>query len=54
MLKMDQYELIRTAHRVYGKGIREIANEYGHHRKTVRKALRGTIGQGRSPDTNGL
>lgn len=40
MLKMDQYELIRTAHRVYGKGIREIANEYGHHRKTVRKALR--------------
>ena len=38
---MDQYELIRTAHFVYGKGIREIAREYGHSRKTVRKALQG-------------
>lgn len=40
MLKMDQYELIKTAHRVYGKSIRAIAREYGHSRKTVRKALR--------------
>lgn len=38
---MDQYELIRTAHRVYGKGIREIQRQTGHHRKTIRKALRG-------------
>ena len=43
MIKMDQYELIRTAHFVYKKGIREIAKEYGHSRKTVRKALRGEI-----------
>ena len=38
---MDQYELIRTAHRKYGKSIREIAREYGHSRKTIRKALAG-------------
>lgn len=38
---MDQYELIRTANRVYGKSIREIRRETGHHRKTIRKALKG-------------
>lgn len=38
---MQQYELIRTAHRVYHKSIRQIAQETGHHRKTVRKALAG-------------
>jgi transposase len=38
---MDQYELIRTAHRVYEKSIREIRRETGHHRKTIRKALAG-------------
>ena len=38
---MDQYELIRTAHRVYGKSIRQIQRETGHHRVTIRKALRG-------------
>jgi len=38
---MDQYELIRTAHRVYGKSIRTIARETGHHRSTIRKALAG-------------
>lgn len=38
---MDQYEMIRTAHRKYGKGIRELAREYGHHRKTIRKILLG-------------
>jgi transposase len=37
---MSQYELIKTAHRVYGKSIREISREFGHSRKTVRKALR--------------
>jgi transposase len=40
MLKMSQYELIKTAYRVYGKSIRKIAKEFGHSRKTVRKALR--------------
>jgi transposase len=40
MLKMNQYELIKTAHRVYGKSIRQISREFGHSRKTVRKALR--------------
>ena len=38
---MDQYELIRTAHRVYKKGIRQIARETGPTRRTVRKALGG-------------
>ena len=40
MLKVGQYEYIRTARRVYGKSIREIARETGHSRNTVRKALR--------------
>ena len=40
MLQVGQYEYIRTAHRVYGKGIRQIARETGHSRNTVRKALR--------------
>ena len=38
---MKQYELIRTAHRVYGKGIREISRDFGHHRSTMRRALAG-------------
>ena len=38
---MDPYELIRTAHRVYGKSIREIRRETGHHRETIRKVLKG-------------
>jgi len=41
MLGMDQYELIRTAHRVCGKKISEISRETGHSRNTVKKALRG-------------
>lgn len=40
MLKVDQYQYIRTAHRVYGKKIREIARETGHSKNTVRKALK--------------
>jgi transposase len=40
MLEMSQYELIKTAHRVYGKSIHEIAKEFGHSRNTIRKALR--------------
>lgn len=41
MLKMNQYELIRTAHRVYGKSISEMARLTGHSRNTVKKAIRG-------------
>jgi hypothetical protein len=41
MLKMDQYEFIRTAHRVYGKNITELARQTGHSRNTIKKVLRG-------------
>ncbi len=34
--------------RKYGKGIRQLAREFGHHRKTIRKILAG-----RSRDTGG-
>lgn len=43
MLRMDQYEYIRIAHRVYQKGIREIERDTGHSRSTIRKALRGEL-----------
>ena len=38
---MNQYDLIRTAHRVYGKNVSEIARETGHSRNTITKALAG-------------
>lgn len=38
---MDQYEFIRTAHRVYGKNISELKRMTGHSRNTVKKAMRG-------------
>lgn len=41
MIKVDQYEYIRTAHRVYGKSIHQIKKETGHSRSTIRKVLRG-------------
>lgn len=41
MLKVDQYDYIRTAHRVYGKKIRQIARETGHSKNTIKKVLRG-------------
>ena len=41
MLGLDQYELVRTAHRVYKKNIRQIAPETGHTRRTIRKVLAG-------------
>ena len=41
MLVMDQYEFIRTAHRVYGKNITELARQTGHSRNTIKKAIRG-------------
>ena len=41
MLKVEQYEYIRTAHRVYDKSVSEIARETGHSRNTIKKILRG-------------
>ena len=41
MLKVDQYDLIRTSYRVYGKKIKEIARETGHSKNTIKKVLRG-------------
>jgi transposase len=41
MLKVDQYDYIRTAYRVYGKKIKQIARETGHSRNTIKKVLRG-------------
>jgi transposase len=41
VIKVDQYEYIRTAHRVYKKSIHEIQRETGHSRATIRKVLRG-------------
>lgn len=38
---MDQYEHIRTAHRVYGESIKAIVRRTGHSRNTIRKALAG-------------
>ncbi len=40
MLKVDQYDYIRTAHRVYGKKIKQIARETGHSKNTIKKVLR--------------
>ena len=41
VLKVNQYEFIRTAHRVYGRNISELARLTGHSRNTVKKAIRG-------------
>lgn len=38
---MDQYALVRTAHRVYGQNITEISRLTGHSRNTIKKAIRG-------------
>jgi len=38
---MDQYELVRTGHRVYGQKISELARLTGHSRNTIKKAIRG-------------
>ena len=38
---MPQYDYVRTAHRVYGKSIKQIARETGHSRNTIRRALKG-------------
>lgn len=39
MLKVDQYEFIRTGYRVYGKSISELARQTGHSRNTVRRVI---------------
>ena len=41
MLKVDQYSYIRTAYRIYGKKIKQIARETGHSKNTIKKVLRG-------------
>jgi len=41
MLNVEQYSYIRTAHRVYGKKIKQIARETGHSKNTIKKVLRG-------------
>lgn len=41
MLRMAEYEYIRTAKRVYKKNISEISRDTGHSRNTIRKALNG-------------
>jgi len=38
---MDQYEFIRSAHRVYDTNISKLSRITGHSRNTVKKALRG-------------
>ena len=40
---MDQYELVRTGYRVYGKNISELARLTGHSRNTIKKAIRGEL-----------
>ena len=46
VLKMDQYELVRTGHRVYGQNISELSRLTGHSRNTIKKAIRGGTGNG--------
>lgn len=41
MLTVDQYDYVRTAYRVYGKKIKQIAKETGHSKNTIKRALRG-------------
>lgn len=41
MLKVSQYDYIRTAYRIYGKSIKQISRETGHSRNTIRRALNG-------------
>jgi predicted transcriptional regulator len=38
---MNQYEVIRSGHRVYGQTISELARLTGYSRNTIRKAIRG-------------
>jgi transposase len=40
MLKVEQYEYIRTGYRVYGHSISELVRQTGHSKNTIRKVLR--------------
>ena len=44
MLKVDQYDYMKTVHRVYGKKIRQIARDTGHSKNTVKRAPREEYG----------
>lgn len=39
MLKVDQYGYVRTAHRVYGKKIKQISKETGHSKNMIKNVL---------------
>ncbi len=39
MLKVEQYSYIRTAHRVYGKKIKQLSRETGHCKNTIKKLI---------------
>lgn len=41
MLAMDQYEMIRTASRVYGQNVSKLSRVTRHSRNTIKKAIRG-------------
>ncbi|MCK9227736.1 MAG: hypothetical protein M0P30_08085 [Syntrophorhabdaceae bacterium] len=43
MIAMNQYEYIRTTHRVYEKSIRQIQKETGHSRTAIRKVLSPSV-----------
>ena len=38
---MNQYEMIRVSHRVYGQNITQLSRITGHSRNTIKKAIRG-------------
>ena len=50
MLKVDQYSYIRTAHRVYGKKIKQIARETRQSKNAIKKGLRGEYALCRDPN----
>jgi|GEM_PF-3782329 len=48
MIRMGQYEYIRTASRMHGKSIKQGCRETGRFRATVRQALWQEIGSHRT------
>ena len=43
MLKVEQYEYVRTGYRVYGLSIAELSRQTGHSRTTIRKVLQNEL-----------
>jgi hypothetical protein len=43
MLKVEQYEYVRTGYRVYGLSIAEFSRQTGHSRTTSRKVLQNEL-----------